>query len=130
MRPRTPEFSEPRSAYVHVPFCAHRCGYCDFTVIAGRNDLICSFLRALELELEALGQPRPLDTLYVGGGTPTHLPAEQLTDFLNLLAAWFQLDEPVRANRGSQSARLDARKNGSPGQGRSQSRQPRRSIVR
>ena len=41
----------PRSAYIHVPFCAHRCGYCDFTLIAGRDDLIGDYLRALGREM-------------------------------------------------------------------------------
>jgi drug/metabolite transporter (DMT)-like permease len=50
--------STPRAAYVHVPFCAHRCGYCNFTVVAGRDDLIDAYLAALEKELHALESPR------------------------------------------------------------------------
>ena len=37
----------PRAAYVHVPFCRHRCGYCDFSLVAGRDDLIASYLAAI-----------------------------------------------------------------------------------
>jgi oxygen-independent coproporphyrinogen III oxidase len=44
----------PRSAYIHVPFCAHRCGYCDFTLIAGRDDLIGDYLRALRREINGV----------------------------------------------------------------------------
>ena len=61
----------PRSAYLHVPFCRHRCGYCNFSVIAGREDLEDDFLRAIALELSNLERPRPVETLYLGGGTPT-----------------------------------------------------------
>lgn len=83
--------SPPRAAYVHVPFCAHRCGYCDFTVIAGRDDLAGDYLRALELELSALGEPREVDTLFIGGGTPTRLSPPQLDHLLALLAHWLPL---------------------------------------
>jgi oxygen-independent coproporphyrinogen-3 oxidase len=84
---------EPRSAYVHVPFCRHRCGYCNFTLIAGRDDLIGQYLQALERELSLLGHPRPVDTLYVGGGTPSHLGGYALRELLRILGGWFVLAE-------------------------------------
>ena len=68
----------PRAAYVHVPFCRHRCGYCDFAVVAGRDDLVDRYLGAIGQELGRLPAPLDLDTLYVGGGTPSHLGAEGL----------------------------------------------------
>ena len=68
----------PRSLYVHVPFCRHRCGYCNFTLIAGRDERIEDYLRALRVELETVPLAAPLDTLFFGGGTPTHLPLRQL----------------------------------------------------
>ena len=67
----------PRSAYIHVPFCAHRCGYCDFTLIAGRDDLIGDYLRALEREIDAAPLP-PLAPLGRGaGGEGQLLPSTQ-----------------------------------------------------
>ncbi len=78
----------PRSAYIHVPFCAHRCGYCNFTLVAGRDDLIEPYLRALELELCQLGTPREVDTLFFGGGTPTRLKAAQLRRLFELVRTW------------------------------------------
>lgn len=83
--------SEPRAAYLHVPFCRHRCGYCNFTLVAGRDDLIAAYLQALALELQALGKPREVDTLFLGGGTPTHLPPRELTQLLQLARRWFPL---------------------------------------
>jgi oxygen-independent coproporphyrinogen-3 oxidase len=70
----------PRAAYVHVPFCRHRCGYCNFTLVAGRDDLIEQFLQAIELEVNQGGSRASdeVDTLYFGGGTPTHLSPDQL----------------------------------------------------
>jgi oxygen-independent coproporphyrinogen-3 oxidase len=80
---------EPRSAYLHVPFCAHRCGYCDFTLVARRDDLIDAYLDALEIDLARLQEPREVDTLFFGGGTPTHLPAPQLHRLMDLALRWF-----------------------------------------
>src|SRR6185295_20166687 len=75
--------SAPRSAYIHIPFCAHRCGYCDFAVIAGRDDLIDAYLTALDRELDRHAEPCEVDTLYFGGGTPSHLNADQLSRLLD-----------------------------------------------
>lgn len=86
-----PELATPRAAYVHVPFCAHRCGYCNFTLVAGRDDLIDAYLIALETELSALEAPKPVGTLFLGGGTPTHLPPGQLERLLRLVLSWFPL---------------------------------------
>jgi oxygen-independent coproporphyrinogen III oxidase len=76
----------PRHAYVHVPFCRHRCGYCDFTLVAGRDDLIERYFAALTRELERIYQPLELDTLYLGGGTPSHLGPDGLRRLFGLLA--------------------------------------------
>jgi oxygen-independent coproporphyrinogen-3 oxidase len=85
------DFAQPRAAYVHVPFCRHRCGYCNFTLVAGRDDLIDDYLRAIALELESLGKPRTVDTLFLGGGTPTHLPPDKLQSLVATLRSWFSL---------------------------------------
>ena len=84
---------EPTAAYIHVPFCAHRCGYCDFTLVAKRDDLIDEYLRGIELELSGLGTKRRVNTLYFGGGTPTHLGVAQLERMLAIVFEWFELDE-------------------------------------
>ncbi|MCI0492241.1 MAG: radical SAM family heme chaperone HemW [Planctomycetes bacterium] len=81
----------PRSAYIHVPFCRHRCGYCNFTLVAGRQDLVGDYLRAIELELARLGIPRDVDTLYYGGGTPTFLTPEQLSRLTQTVLQWHPL---------------------------------------
>ena len=81
----------PRHAYVHVPFCRHRCGYCDFTLVAGRDDLIDRYFAALATELTRVTRDRgpageiELDTLYVGGGTPSHLGPTRLGRLFALL---------------------------------------------
>jgi len=84
----SPAWLEPRTAYVHIPFCGHHCGYCDFAVTAGRDHLIEPYLDALTLELERLGSPRPVESLFLGGGTPTYLTAEQLDRLFAQLDRW------------------------------------------
>lgn len=80
-----PALATPRAVYVHVPFCRRRCGYCNFTVVAGRDDLQEPFLQAIAKELEVIGGPVPVDTLYLGGGTPTALTADRLSRLCELL---------------------------------------------
>ncbi len=82
---------KPRSAYIHVPFCVHRCGYCNFTLVANREDLVDSFLQAISLELATLGQRHEVATLYFGGGTPTYLSPQQLTRLCDTVLRWHPL---------------------------------------
>jgi oxygen-independent coproporphyrinogen-3 oxidase len=81
----------PRAAYVHVPFCAHHCGYCDFAVATGQDHLIELYLDALAAELATLGTPQPIRTLFLGGGTPTHLSPPQLERLLRAVRTWLPL---------------------------------------
>lgn len=102
----TPSQRLPRAAYVHIPFCVHRCHYCDFAVVAGQEYRAEEYLTALEREMtQALGsqpdqslgshqnkalglQPQGLGlrTLFLGGGTPTQLSAAQLERLFAFLA--------------------------------------------
>ena len=58
-------WAKPRSAYIHIPFCRHRCGYCNFSVVADRDDLIDRYVKAITEELDSLKRPL-LDTLFLG----------------------------------------------------------------
>ena len=62
-----------RHLYVHLPFCAHRCGYCDFVTVVGRHSQHAGYVDALlsELALERGVLASELDTVFLGGGTPT-----------------------------------------------------------
>ncbi|MCA9190676.1 MAG: radical SAM family heme chaperone HemW [Planctomycetales bacterium] len=83
-----------QSAYIHVPFCQHRCGYCNFSLAAGRGDLVKPFLNALEVELsQVLGAPRPMSTVFLGGGTPTYLCPKDLSRLLELCRYWLPVTE-------------------------------------
>jgi oxygen-independent coproporphyrinogen III oxidase len=76
-----------RHLYVHLPFCAHRCGYCDFVTVVGRPAqhaaYVDSLLRELEAERHVLADP--LDTVFLGGGTPTFTALPELTRLLEAL---------------------------------------------
>jgi oxygen-independent coproporphyrinogen-3 oxidase len=95
----------PRAAYVHVPFCAHHCGYCDFAVAVGQDQRIAEYIDALTLEMSKLKKPQPVRTLFFGGGTPTHLSAAQLETLLDRVLRWLPLlpdhEFSVEANPGS-----------------------------
>ena len=94
----------PQAAYLHVPFCQHRCGYCNFTLIANRDDLINKYLKAVDIELHSLDESHRVQTLFIGGGTPTYLPSTQLQRLLDLANGWFPLESggefSVEANPG------------------------------
>ncbi|MER3411849.1 MAG: hypothetical protein C4305_05805, partial [Thermoleophilia bacterium] len=106
-----------RHLYVHLPFCARRCGYCDFVTVVGRRELHAAYvdalLRELELERELLA-PR-LETVYLGGGTPTFTeraalaPADEVTVEANPetvtpeLASLLRAQGVTRVSLGAQS---------------------------
>jgi len=99
----------PVALYVHVPFCRTLCPYCDFVVVAGAGAVgprsrVAAYLRAVAAELDlradaldaAFGGPgsaaRPaLETVYVGGGTPSLLPADAVAAILDQIRARFGL---------------------------------------
>jgi oxygen-independent coproporphyrinogen III oxidase len=76
-----------RHLYVHLPFCAHRCGYCDFVTLVGRTEQHARYVEALlgELELERSVLSDPLETVFLGGGTPTFTEPEALRRLLGAL---------------------------------------------
>src|SRR3954465_13640024 len=87
-----------RHLYVHLPFCAHRCGYCDFVTVLGRSGQHAPYVEALLQELE-LGRgvlAEELETVFLGGGTPTFTT---LPDLVRLLEALPTAEEvTVEAN--------------------------------
>jgi putative oxygen-independent coproporphyrinogen III oxidase len=73
-----------RHLYVHLPFCAHRCGYCDFVTAVGRSEQHAAYVDALlcELESERHALADPLETVFLGGGTPTFTAQSELVRLL------------------------------------------------
>lgn len=101
----------PYSLYLHIPFCRHRCGYCDFNTYAGLDDLIPDYVRALCQEARFLSGSTAarlaVQTIFFGGGTPSLLPAASLAEILAELAQCFEIPEgteiTLEANPGTLS---------------------------
>src|SRR5947209_5640739 len=105
-----------RHLYVHVPFCKHKCGYCDFNAYAGMDRLMPDYVEALERELVFARERYPfqqLVTVYVGGGTPSLLPPELAGRLLRFIRTTFNVapdaEVTLEANPAStDEARIDA----------------------
>ncbi|MDQ4029809.1 MAG: radical SAM family heme chaperone HemW [Actinomycetota bacterium] len=95
-----------RHLYVHLPFCAHRCGYCDFVTAVGREEQHGAYVDALlaELELERALLAPELETVFLGGGTPTFTASAELERLLRALPAAEELT--VEANPETITAEL------------------------
>ena len=93
--------SVPFSAYLHIPFCTVRCGYCDFNTYtstelrgAKQEDYASTLIAEIALArrvLDDAGALRPMDTVFFGGGTPTLLPAGDLARMLDAATSAFGL---------------------------------------
>lgn len=74
------------AAYAHIPFCSKVCPYCDFAVVAGKDHLVERYVDALIREIETSPSWRTLDSVYLGGGTPSHVDPDLLGRVLDALA--------------------------------------------
>lgn len=106
--PASPANRRPLGLYLHVPFCARKCPYCDFNTYAGLDDLHEAFVAALCREIAQQGaraRGRKLRSVFLGGGTPTALLPEQLERVLGAVHAAFDLEDDCEltseANPGS-----------------------------
>jgi oxygen-independent coproporphyrinogen-3 oxidase len=106
------------SIYLHIPFCKHRCAYCDFNTYAGQEAMIPAYIEALIREIEFIGTHSNFSTfnvptVFFGGGTPSLLSAPQFASILSALTSAFALpanaEVTIEANPGTISpAKLDA----------------------
>ena len=102
---------DPYSVYIHIPFCRHRCGYCDFNTYAGIENCIPEYISALCLEIKKItaagGQSLPVHTIFWGGGTPSLIPIPLIRQVWEALDQGFQLlpelEVTLEANPGTVS---------------------------
>ena len=74
-----------KSVYIHIPFCNKICSYCDFTKIYYNKKYINDYLDTLEYEIKNNYQNELINTIYIGGGTPTSLDVDELSKLLNII---------------------------------------------
>ena len=84
--------NETKAAYVHIPFCSHICYYCDFAKVLMTGQPVEAYIDELLKEYDSYGISS-LKTLYIGGGTPSVLPADQLEKLLTHLTKNLDLEE-------------------------------------
>ena len=96
------------SIYLHIPFCKHRCAYCDFNTYAGQEDSIPAYVKALINEIEFVGlraEKKNIHTVFFGGGTPSLLSAPQFDSILQALRSAFTFtadaEISIEANPGT-----------------------------
>ncbi len=109
--------SKPLSIYLHVPYCSSRCGYCDFNTYTfnelGENHSL-KWLEGVKQEIElaskVLGEAPPISTIFVGGGTPTLLPAEDLVAAIENLRDTFGFVEDIEITTEANPDSVDLEK--------------------
>ena len=74
-----------RSCYIHIPFCEKICSYCDFCKLFYNKDIVDKYLVSLENEIKSLYNGEVLETIYIGGGTPSSLSLEQLQKLFSIV---------------------------------------------
>lgn len=74
------------SCYIHIPFCKNICSYCDFCKLFYNTGYVSSYLEVLKSEIQESYQGEELDTIYIGGGTPSSLSTLELENFFSILS--------------------------------------------
>lgn len=74
-----------KSAYIHIPFCNSICSYCDFCKIYYNGDIVSRYLKALEKEIKSYYKNEKLNTIYIGGGTPSSLSINELKELFKII---------------------------------------------
>jgi oxygen-independent coproporphyrinogen III oxidase len=91
--------NEEYSLYIHIPFCVHRCAYCDFNTYANQETMIPAYVEALCREIAVISHLAPermtARTVYFGGGTPSLLSTFQFDSILQIIAGCFNLAADV-----------------------------------
>jgi putative oxygen-independent coproporphyrinogen III oxidase len=79
---------EVKSLYVHIPFCANICHYCDFCKVYYHKPWIQGYLKQLKKEIDSYRIPVNLNTIYIGGGTPSLLTDDELNNLFEILSPY------------------------------------------
>jgi putative oxygen-independent coproporphyrinogen III oxidase len=102
-------YTAPTAVYIHIPFCTNKCHYCDFNSYVLKGQPVTEYLDALEREMELTvrnNPPAKVETIFVGGGTPTVLLPDQMERFLRMVRTYFpaestEVEFSMEANPGT-----------------------------
>ena len=83
-----------KSIYIHIPFCNHICSYCDFSKLFYNEELVNKYLDCLENEIKLRYKGELINTIYIGGGTPSSLSIDQLNKLFSIISK-FNLSSDV-----------------------------------
>ncbi len=85
--------------YVHIPFCKSKCAYCDFLSYEGKNDKVQEYIVKLKNEIENVAKEKlqncEIDTIYIGGGTPSYIDEKHIVEILEKLNEVLNIKENV-----------------------------------
>ena len=104
--------ANPIGIYIHIPFCKSKCDYCDFYSLAGREDRMDAYQKALLAhirETAPLAQGIPVDTIYFGGGTPSWYGARRIQELLSALSKLFQVEKDAEVTVEANPDSVDLR---------------------
>ena len=83
--------------YIHIPFCKQKCEYCDFYSVANKDELIPQYVQSLLNEIKGVSNSKNLDfipivtTIYIGGGTPSYLKSNFISQILSTIYENYQV---------------------------------------
>ena len=95
--------------YVHIPYCAKKCAYCDFYSVPS-CETSRAYCRALVKQIESYGKKATgyiVDTIYIGGGTPSYIDAEDIFDVIGAIRRTFNVDKNAEISMEANPGTLD-----------------------
>lgn len=101
---------EPVGLYLHIPFCHSRCTYCSFVTGSYDESLSQAYLRSLRREIAAYANGRVCDTLYLGGGTPSIVPPEEIASLISVVRDSFHLTPDAEVTMEVNPSDIDSRR--------------------
>lgn len=85
-----------RGVYIHIPFCHQICNYCDFNKVFFKNQPVDEYIEALGMEMKLWSEDKKafshIETIFLGGGTPTSLSPAQLSRLLTLIKMYIPME--------------------------------------
>lgn len=106
--------------YVHIPFCKHKCNYCDFCSYENKEEFIPTYVKWLKTEIQDVGQANKQDvvegsdmpffvkTIYIGGGTPSFINSNYIIEIMRVIKENYEIDEEaeitIEVNPGTVTA--------------------------